>query len=68
MDEFQIGDFDWRNEANDDMIMLSNGVTASEKDIYFAVEKLTPLLQRTQNRHPNEEDITAFLNMLQGPN
>jgi len=67
-DEFQINDdFNWREYASDEQVLLDNGLIASEKEIFFAVEKLTPFLLEKEDRYPNESDIEMFILLLRGP-
>lgn len=66
-DEYHMNDFNWRKFAGNDEIMLSNGMIAFEREVYLAVEKLTPFLQKTENRFPREDDIETFIMMLRGP-
>ena len=67
--EFKMRDEDenWRHTAGHTKILLADGFIASEREVYFAVEKLTPFLQETENRYPTEEDITTFVMILRGP-
>ncbi len=66
-DEFRMGDYDWRKEAGEEQVMLSCGLIVYEKEVYLAVEKLTPFLQEKEQRLPNEEDIETFILLLRGP-
>jgi hypothetical protein len=62
-----IGDFDWRKEAGNERVLLSCGLVCLEREVYLAVEKLSPFLQEQEERYPNEEDITTFILILRGP-
>jgi len=66
-DEFRLGDFDWRENAGDEQVLLSGCLVAFEKEVYFAVEKLTPFLRKTESRYPNEDDIATFILIMRGP-
>jgi hypothetical protein len=57
----------WRSQVENEQVLLSCGLVVFEKEVYLAVEKLTPLLQETENRFPSEEDITTFILILRGP-
>jgi hypothetical protein len=63
---FRMGDYDWRNEAGDEQVLLPDGLIAYEKEVYLAVEKLTPFLQEKEDRFPNEHDITTFVMIIRG--
>ena len=67
--EFKMrdGDENWRDTVGDEKILLADGLVATAREVYFAVEKLTPFLQETENRYPTEEDITIFVMILRGP-
>jgi hypothetical protein len=66
-DGFRMGDYNWRKEAGDAQVLLSCGLIAFEKEVYLAVEKLTPFLKKTEDRYPNEDDISTFILILRGP-
>ena len=63
---FRMGDYDWRNEAGNEQVLLDGGLIAYEKEVYLAVEKLTPFLRDKENRYPNEYDITTFIMIIRG--
>ena len=63
---FRMGDYDWRNEAGDAQVILDCGLIAYEKEVYLAVEKLTPFLKHKENRYPNEYDIETFIMIIRG--
>ena len=66
-EEWGLADPDWRDSEDNDMVMLESGMVVSEKEVYYAVEKLTPYLQKKENRFPNEEDIETFIILMRGP-
>ena len=63
---FRMGDFNWRKEAGDEQVLLNDGLIAYEKEVYLAVEKLTPFLRDKEDRYPNEHDITTFIMIIRG--
>lgn len=65
MEEFEIINPDWRNGDNN-TVMLNGGFLVQEKEIYLAVEKLTPYLQIKYGRNPTQEDIISFIYAISG--
>ena len=69
MDEEQYSlnpEQNWRDLCGNEKVMLACGITAYEREVYLAVEKLTVYLNKTEDRNPNEEDIGEFIMMLRG--
>ena len=60
-EQFYLTNPNWRNLATDDYVNLPDGTLVKEKEIYLAIEKLTPLLLRKYDRYPNIEDIKNFI-------
>jgi len=67
MDEYKISeDFDWHDDDSGDAVELQCGIVVLAKEVYEAIEILTPILQRTKNRHPNEEEILTVILTIRG--
>ena len=67
MDEYGMKNNDWRKDVGKEKVLLDCGLVVEEREVYLAIEKLTPLLQRREGRYPNEEDIVIFVLILRGP-
>lgn len=65
--EYGISNPNWRELPDDATVMLECGMVVREKEVYLAVEKLTPYLKKTEDRWPNETDVEMFILMMRGP-
>ena len=65
--EYGISNPNWRELPDDAIVMLECGMVVKEKEVYLAVEKLTPHLRETEDRWPTETDIEMFILMMRGP-
>jgi len=67
MDEYRLDGDEWRDSEENEDVILMDCFLAKEKEVYFALEKLTPYIQDTYNRFPNELEVYHFVLIMRGP-
>jgi len=59
-DQFYLNNPDWRNQETNEEILL-NDLVVCEKDIYLALEIMTPYIQEKYDRYPTIDEIEEYI-------
>ena len=59
-EQFYLNNPDWRDEPDNEEVVLGDTVVR-EKDIYLALEIMTPRIQQRFDRYPTIDEIENFI-------